>query len=231
MTSSTHGFRVETRERSFDLELAVSNVILAGWTGRDQEALRRHIHELAAHGVAAPATTPAFYPVSVHRLRLDDAIQVSGPDSSGEVEYFVVGDGEALYVGLGSDQTDRKLEAHSITLSKQLCDKVMARTLWPLAEVEAHWDQLRLRSWGLFETGEALYQDSRLAAMLRPAELFAACYGDGRSLPPGALLFSGTIPAIGGVRPASAFRMELHDPVLERRIAHRYDIEVLPVPA
>jgi hypothetical protein len=42
-------------------------------------------------------------------------------------------------------------------------------------------------------------------------------------------MFCGTLGAIGGVRPAGRFEMELEDPVLGRRLQHAYDIEVLPV--
>ena len=31
-----------------------------------------------------------------------------------------------IFVGLGSDHTDRKVEAYSVTVSKQMCDKPMA---------------------------------------------------------------------------------------------------------
>ena len=49
------------------------------------------------------------------------------------------------------------------------------------------------------------------------------------TLPPGMLMFCGTPGAIGGIRPAARFEMELHDPVLNRSLTHAYDVEVLPV--
>jgi hypothetical protein len=42
-------------------------------------------------------------------------------------------------------------------------------------------------------------------------------------------MFCGTLGAIGGIRPATRFEMELADPILGRSIRHAYDIEVLPV--
>ena len=42
-------------------------------------------------------------------------------------------------------------------------------------------------------------------------------------------MFCGTLAAIGGIRPASRFEVELEDPVLGRTLRHAYDIEVLPV--
>jgi hypothetical protein len=35
--------------------------------------------------------------------------------------------------------------------------------------------------------------------------------------------------AIGGIRPADRFEMELHDPVLGRTLRHGYDVVALPV--
>jgi hypothetical protein len=42
-------------------------------------------------------------------------------------------------------------------------------------------------------------------------------------------MFGGTLGAIGGIRPAARFEMELVDPILGRTIRHGYDIDVLPV--
>ncbi|HYD56591.1 MAG TPA: DUF2848 family protein, partial [Burkholderiales bacterium] len=42
-------------------------------------------------------------------------------------------------------------------------------------------------------------------------------------------MFCGTLAAKGGIRPAKRFRMELEDPVLNRRLGHEYSIQVLPV--
>ena len=42
-------------------------------------------------------------------------------------------------------------------------------------------------------------------------------------------MFCGTLPAIGGVRPAERFAFELHDPVRHRTIKHEYAVRVLPV--
>jgi hypothetical protein len=42
-------------------------------------------------------------------------------------------------------------------------------------------------------------------------------------------MFCGTLAAKGGIRPAKVFRMELEDPVRQRKLAHEYRIDVLPV--
>ena len=42
--------------------------MIAGWTGRDQAAVERHIAELAAIGVARPLAVPCFYRVGANLL-------------------------------------------------------------------------------------------------------------------------------------------------------------------
>jgi hypothetical protein len=41
-----------------------NNLVIAGWTGRDEVALKKHIRELEEIGVRPPKTTPIFYRVS-----------------------------------------------------------------------------------------------------------------------------------------------------------------------
>ena len=56
---------------------ALHQLVIAGWTGRDPEALERHIAELEALGVKRPSTTPIFYHVSVNRATLGTQIEVT----------------------------------------------------------------------------------------------------------------------------------------------------------
>ena len=99
----------------------VDQLIIAGWTGRDEAALRRHIRELEELGVKPPKTTPIFYRVAAHLLTHASEIQVSGPDTSGEVEFVLLAKPDGLWVTVGSDHTDRKAETIGVSLSKQLC--------------------------------------------------------------------------------------------------------------
>ena len=124
-------FEVESEAGISRIKFQALQLVMAGWTGRNREALQAHIDELAELGIPGPKSVPEFYPLSVDRLSQGDAIQVSGENTSGEVEFFLIHTGEDLLVGLGSDHTDRALEASSITLSKQICDKVLCPKLWP----------------------------------------------------------------------------------------------------
>jgi hypothetical protein len=201
---------------------------VAGWTGRDEAALRHHIEELAALGVPPPSSVPVFYRVAAANLTHASSIEVLGPDSSGEAEPVLVSLPEGLFLSLGSDHTDRKAEAQGIALSKQLCAKPVAPALWPFAEVEGHWERLELSSSITEDDREVAYQRGMLSAMRPPRELLALRPG-GPGLPPGMAMFCGTLPALGGIRPATRFAMRLHDPVLRRTIEHAYEILPLPV--
>jgi hypothetical protein len=195
-------------------------LVIAGWTGRDEAALRKHIKELEEIGVKPPKTTPIFYRVSATLLTTVDAIQVSGPDTSGEVEFVLLAKPDGLWVTLGSDHTDRKAETIGVSLSKQLCAKVIARDAWRYDEVKPHWEKLVLRSWS---DGE-LYQEGPVTTMRSPEDLLSRY-----PLKPGWAMFCGTLAAKGGIRPGKVFRMELEDPVRKRKLAHEYRVTALPV--
>ncbi len=205
---------------------AIDTLVIAGWTGRDESAIRHHIEELAAIGVPRPSTVPLFYRVAATQLTQTERLQVLGPDSSGEAEPVVVALADGLWLGIGSDHTDRKAESISVALSKQLCGKVIGPELWRLDEVAADWDKLILRAHAEIAGKRTLYQEGPLAAMRTPEDLMQR-YGS--KLGAGSAMFCGTLAAKGGVRPGTRFEMEIEDPVRGRFLRHAYAIEALPV--
>ena len=207
----------------------IRQVILAGWTGRDREVLEKHMAELELAGVRRPPTTPVYYRVSSARVTTSDSIEVTGTDSSGEVEFIMLQTGGSLWIGVGSDHTDRKVETYNITVSKQMCDKPVARDIWLFDELSDHWDSLVLRSWAINDGSRRLYQEGSVSSMLHPRDLIAGYVQNGNSLDDGTAMFGGTLPAIGGIQPADRFEFELEDPVRKRRLGHGYDIRSLPV--
>jgi hypothetical protein len=221
-------FTVDAQDTTTPLTLAIDQAVIAGWTGRDPVARDKHVAELEAIGIARPATTPIYYRVSARRLTTTDSIEVCGGDSSGEVEFVLIGWQGRIFVGLGSDHTDRKVEAYSVTVSKQMCDKVMAPVLWELEDVIDHWDRMILRSFAWIGGARVLYQEGTLDGMLSVKDLIDRGFG-GKGLPDGCAMFGGTFAAKGGIRPASRFEFELEDPVLKRIIKHAYDVVELPV--
>jgi hypothetical protein len=221
-------FTVDAQDTTTPLTLAIDQAVIAGWTGRDPVARDKHIAELEAIGIARPATTPIYYRVAARRLTTADSIEVCGGDSSGEVEFVLIGWQGRIFVGCGSDHTDRKVETYSVTVSKQMCDKVMAPVLWEIEDVADHWDRLVLRSHAWIDGARVLYQEGTLDAMLSVEDLIRLGFRE-KGFPDGCAMFGGTFAAKGGIRPASRFEFELEDPVLKRSIRHGYDVVALPV--
>ena len=215
---------MEFETRCGGIQIDIHHVIIAGWTGRDTDAVNRHIAELAELGITRPSRVPLFYRIAAPMLVQSTAIRVLGTQSSGEAEPVLLNSHGETWLGLASDHTDRQLEAYSIAHAKQICHKPVAGTLWKFSEVHDHIDELVLSSW-ISNDGEwQLYQQGNLNEILPLQQLL-----EESGLPDNAALLCGTLPAIGGVRPSKGFRMALHDPVLNRNIRSSYRIECLPI--
>lgn len=226
MGDRTINVTLSQNRRDVQASVPVSHAVIAGWTGRDPIAVQQHIDELAALGVKPPASVPVFYRASAARVTTLDSIEVLGDRSSGEVEFVLLRYAGQLWVGVGSDHTDRRVETYDVGVSKQMCDKPVAPCWWSFAEVADHWDRLILRSY--IGTERLLYQEGAVTAMLEPADLIAR-YAHGAELPEGTVMFCGTLAAVGGIRPSNRFAFELEDPVLGRKLQHAYRISTLPV--
>lgn len=206
------------------IELEVRDVVLAGYTGRDQEAVRRHVAELAAHGVPAPERVPAFYRVTPELVAATDRIDVLGRSTSGEGEFILFRTDGDLFVGVGSDHTDRAVEAQDVAKSKQLCHKVVGTSVWRLADVRPHWEHVTLRSFG--DDDERAYQSGPAASLLDPEEILRRVAARTGAETEGLLVFSGTLPLAGELEYASRFRVELADEEHGLRLELAYAVEV-----
>jgi len=209
------------------LAFTPSTLVIAGWTGSDEASVQMHIEELELLGVKRPKETPMFYRVSTALLTTSPVIQVVGREASGEVECVLWKFGGKLYVGLGSDHTDRKLEAVGVTLSKQVCSKPVSARIWDWDEIKDHWDQIELVS--TLPRSDETYQYGQTNSIRRPddlLDLYETRYGE---LPNGSALFCGTLPVINDIRFADEVQLEMIDPVLGRRLHHNYTVDVLPI--
>ncbi|MGN1057036.1 MAG: DUF2848 domain-containing protein [Comamonas sp.] len=218
-------FTIESQGQTKAVEVELKHLIVAGWAGRDMEAIEHHIQELEAIGVPRPSSVPLYYRIGTNQFTQEPVVQVVGPHSSGEIEALVFKADGQLCISIASDHTDRKLESHSVALSKQVCAKPAATQAWLYADVADHIDALILRSW-IVEDGERkLYQDGPMSSLRTPQNLIEGYEG---AFEEGTVMTCGTVGAIGGIRPSNVFEMELHDPVLNRSLRHRYEVEVLP---
>lgn len=200
-------------------------LLLAGYTGRDQESVRRHIDELAQQGVPVPQHIPEIYPVNPLSLQVGGSVWAYDGNSSGEVEYVLLIGEVDVYVTVGSDHTDRALEALCVERSKQIYPKILGREIWSVNHLIKEWDSIVLRS-SVVEGGtQHSYQTGTLGGIIS-AEDLQKLVGPLRQ--PGTVIFSGTVPLMGGqVRFGSRFIGELASP--ERGVLARcsYDICML----
>ncbi|HKV44336.1 MAG TPA: DUF2848 family protein [bacterium] len=205
-------------------------VLNGGWAGRDVAAVQAHVTEMRALGIPAPTDVPITFPVAQAMLTQGDRIEIYSPQSSGEVEYVLVATKERVAITVGSDHTDRVVEAASIELSKRICPNVLAGAAWEYREVADHADELILRAWVREQGAWHLYQDAPLKELLAPAYWLDRLTG--RLPERGAVLvFSGTVATRGGaLRYGDGFRVSLEDPRLRRSIVHEYDVVLVPDP-
>jgi hypothetical protein len=197
-----------------------------GWAGRNQDAVREHIAEMAALGVAAPAVTPIWFPLSNNLVTTSDRIQVLGNESSGEVEYALLFAGDTIFVTVASDHSDRGIEKYSVQASKQLYPNVIVAEVWPFAECHEHWDELILRCWVTVRGDRHLYQEAKLSTLISADTWIEVLRREGLARE-GLVFLSGTPATIGGLVYGDGYEIQLQDPVLKRSISHSYAVEAL----
>ena len=217
-------FRANLSVSSTQHTVELDAVVIAGYTGRDRQAVMEHIEELAVLGVPAPESIPAYWLLPPFLVSTEQSITVAGPGTSGEAELCLVVDGDDVFVTLASDHTDREAETIDIELSKAICPKPIATQAWPITEIDGRWDDLVLRSWIEDDGVEVLYQDGRCSALVPAPDLLA---GIPFERPARFALLTGTVPVIGGIRPSAHFRAELHDPIGRRTIGLDYHVRTL----
>lgn len=204
--------RFKLRGDQREVGFAPRRIIIAGYTGRNQEEVRAHIRELAAQGIPAPAEVPTIFRATLDRLTTDSQVEVVGAHAAGEAEAVMLVDGSDVWVAVGSDYTDRELEKIDVTAAKQVCPKPVSAEVWRYADVRERWDSLVLRSWVGQSGREQLYQEGCMSALLRPEDLLAILRQRLGKLVDGAVIFTGTIPLLGGrFVPKPYFEAELFD--------------------
>ena len=204
------------------------HLVIAGWTGRNVEALEAHIKELEALGVKRPKSVPIFYRVAASLLTTADSIEVMADKSSGEVEFV-------LYRARRRPVARRRLRPHRPQGRDHRRHAVEADVR---QAGRRHAVALRRGQAALGQAGAALVRAGRRQAPALPG-------GAGHQH----ALARGTDPALHRRRQARAghrdvlrhlrgarrhfviaarFDMELEDPVLGRKLTHGYDIVSLP---
>ncbi|MFK7858337.1 MAG: DUF2848 domain-containing protein [Granulosicoccus sp.] len=211
-------------ETGHKIDITINDVYVAGWTGRNRESVENHIQELAELGISPPSKIPLYYRISNEWLTRKSRIQVLGNETSGEIEPLLIRQDGKTWLGLASDHTDRQLEAYSVAASKQACPKPISSELWSFDSVKDHMDALILKC-RILESGQWIdYQSGEMARILPITDLICESEIGNHSA-----MLCGTLTAIGGVRPAMEYSMELIDPVLDRTISLEYSVNTLPL--
>lgn len=205
----------------------VENNCVIGWAGRDMEKTMEHIRELESIGVPAPRSIPTIYPVSPVTLTQEPVITCMGDRSCGEVEFIIFKRQGQIYVGIGSDHTDRELESLSVLKSKAICEKPVGKILWRYEEIKDHWDELEMTAWQVVDGEERLYQQGTAAALL-PLETLVRAAESAFPHLEDCVIFSGTVPTVAGMVYGSRFRACIQDTKLGRALELAYDVKVVP---
>lgn len=221
-------FIVEEKSGKREMTYEITGAVLCGYTGRDQEAVRKHIEELAREGVDPPPSVPILYPKPPWGLTQKDAIQVEGQETSGELEFFLLVDEDGLYAGVASDHTDRELERLDIRKSKQACPTILSKNVWNYEDIKETWDQIEIRSWAIKDGQKSIYQESTLGSILPPEDLIGQVQQQVKDSLGGIAIFSGTPPLLAGEMIfADRFEGELLDTHFNRKLSVEYDIHTL----
>lgn len=209
------------------LSFSVEKMINAGFTGRDQKEVRHHLDELSAKGIEVPSETPVLYPVIPDTLTTDSQVTVYDTQTSGEIEYVLfVKNKTEIYVGIGSDHTDRKLEELDIPRAKQICPNLISPVVWDLNDVKGHWDDLSMECTVQKADDEILYQKGGLGLLMSPDELLALVSEKIDGSADNCVIFSGTVKMeTEDFVFADSFSGLLTDPTLDRRIGFTYKIK------
>jgi len=217
------------KKQTTPLTFSYNKMINAGFVGRDQEEVQRHLQELSQKGIPCPSQTPVLYLVICRALTTESNIEVYGHKTSGEVEYILyIANEQEIYVGIGSDHTDRHLEEFNIPRSKQICPNLSSQQVWPLEDIEAHWDDLIMKSVVNVNGEEILYQEGRLGLILSPRQLMDIVRDSLSGPLENLIIYSGTVGMLTeGFTFGERFTAGLIDPELDRRLEIGYDIQVL----
>lgn len=220
-------FKLKRLSGEENLTLNYDELLVIGYAGRNMEKTMEHIKELEEQlGVPAPKRIPTIFECSHEVLTQEKDIKFVGSKTSGEVEYVIVLSNGKIYIGLGSDHTDRELESVSVPKSKQVCPKPICTELWDYSDLKDHWEQIKLISYQTINGVENKYQDGTLADIL-PVEKILEELKERVGEIQNSIIYSGTVPLLKGFAYGDNFRCMMVDEVLDRTLTLDYNVHVI----
>lgn len=210
-----------------DITIEYDELLVIGYAGRNMKKTMEHIKELEERlGVAPPKKIPTIFECSHELLTQADTVKFVGDRTCGEVEYIIVLDNDKIYIGIGSDHTDRELEGNSVPKAKQICPKPIGKELWAYEEIKNHWDEIKLVSYQQTDGKEVFYQDGSLADIL-PVERILTELKERIGDINNSIIFSGTVPLLEGFVYGDNFKCMMIDNVLNRTLSLNYNVEII----
>lgn len=224
---STMNFTLVTSKGESSMHFSYERVFAIGYAGRNMEKTMEHIHELERDlGVPAPKKIPTIFQCSNSTLTQEKDLSFLGKKTCGEVEYVIIIKDGKVYIGVGSDHTDRDLESINVPKAKQICAKPICHVVWDYEELKDHWDEIELNSWQTVGGKEIPYQKGTLADIL-PVDRILKELDERVGGINNCVIFSGTVPVLAGFRFGDAFRYEMVDRKLDRKLVSEYNVDVI----
>ncbi|MHA1237935.1 MAG: DUF2848 family protein [Candidatus Odinarchaeia archaeon] len=213
---------------SRELNFNASKLVICAYSGRDINIVKMHVKEAKQEGIPEPEETPEIYVVSPEIITTDNVIKCGSNKTSGEIEYVIfIWSGE-VYVGVGSDHTDRAIETVNVKESKEACPKPISNKVWLYKEIKSHWDECILKCEVNDGVNWRTYQQGKVSLILEVETLISKVkqrlhWSDAELN--GAVIFSGTIPTVSGkIEYNDKYKMALLDPMLGREISFKYEV-------
>ena len=193
-----------TDDSGASVSLTPDAFIIAGYTGRDRAMVQKHIDELEREGIAPPPEVPMWYEMPITILTTAGDIKTASPKSCGECEPVIIGIGDAVYLGIGSDHTARDVEREDIQKSKAVCPKPVGSSLVRIDAFGPEFDAMTIESW---MDGEP-YQSGTVAQLIPLAKTLEGFRA--RNKAKEFALFCGTVPLLThGFRFGSKFSAKI----------------------
>jgi hypothetical protein len=221
---------VQTSTGMEKLHLEIARTYCLGFTIKDTAKMDRHMEEVEKIGVRRPYTDqpPMIFPMATWSTVFGSEAEVQYRRTNGEVEIVTIDNDGELFVTVGSDHTDRKLEQVSIPWSKQVAPNVVCPVVWRWEDVKDHWDQVSMECWVVHNGEKIRYQHASVSEFWSPVEMREGIRGRVAEDKGPILFLSGTVVTDDGkFKYATEWTLSLDDPVLNRRIEHTYHVIVL----
>ncbi|PHH96020.1 DUF2848 domain-containing protein [Fusobacterium nucleatum] len=193
------------------IEFDLKRLLIVGYSGSNIEKIMEHIKELKEHlGVPEPKKIPTIFECSKELLTKEKDIKFVGNMTSGEVEYLIIKHLNEIYIGIGSDHTDRKLESISVLKAKQICPKPIGEEVWLYKDIKESWNEIEAESYQNINGQRVLYQKGRLSEILSVEKIISELENRVGNIED-SIIFSGTVPLESNFKYGDEFICKIFD--------------------